>query len=424
MNNIIVGIDFGTCNCSASWINPTTGNPEPIRFKDTGTEKMPSIVHISNSGKISVGLTPFNNLEEASFLDGEERDEILNNTITSIKTKMMQGNKTLRHGKSYGDDEIISFILKKIREQIVVSCSISDSSLERAVLTVPVKFEEWKMDMLKHAAELAGFKKVKILEEPISAAIYAIKKGLIPQTCRGLLVYDFGAGTFDVAYVQMQDDGNPFLPIVPQGDICGGDNIDELLYDDWDKYLRTTKFRGVSSDPEEIDLAFKYRCRREKEQISRNDIADFVAEYVPGIGRVKREFSTNKFNELILPVIEKTISKTQAVLNEIKSKNLSLTHAILIGGSSRIPLVQEKLQKLLGQNVKIISTGDMDIAVAVGATYSVHTEIKQPDPEPIPPTPIPEPKVTSHYCIYCGNPILSSYKFCLKCGKPNYSYRP
>lgn len=423
MSNIIVGIDFGTCNSSASWINPNTGVPEPIRFKDTGTEKMPSVVHISNSGKVSVGLTPYNNLEEASFLEGEERDEILNNTITSIKTKMMQGNKTLRNGKSYGDDEIISFILKKIREQIVVSCSISDSSMGSAVLTVPVKFEEWKKDMLKHAAALAGFKKVKILEEPVSAAIYAIKKGLVPETCRGLLVYDFGAGTFDVAYIQIQDDGTPFLPIVPQGDICGGDDIDELLYFDWDKYLRTTKFRGVSSDPEEIDLAFKYRCRREKEQISRNDISDFVAEFVPGIGRVKREFSINKFNELILPVIDKTISKTQVVLNEIREKNLPLTHAILIGGSSRIPLVQEKLQKLLGRTIKVISTGDMDIAVAVGATYSVHTTIAKPDPKPTP-TPKPKPKVTSHYCIYCGNPILSSYKFCLKCGKPNYSYRP
>ena len=187
MTPITVGIDFGTSNCAASWINPATKLPEPVRFKDTGSEKMPSVVHISSSGKISVGVTPFNNLEEASFMEGDERDEVMNNTITSIKTRMMQGNVTLRPGKSYTDDEIISFILKKVREQISVSCSIPESSMEKVILTIPVRFDLWKQDMLKHAAALAGFKKVKLLKEPESAAIYAIKKGLVPKTGKGLI---------------------------------------------------------------------------------------------------------------------------------------------------------------------------------------------------------------------------------------------
>lgn len=427
MTPITVGIDFGTSNCAASWINPATKLPEPVRFKDTGSEKMPSVVHISSSGKISVGLTPFNNLEEASFMEGEERDEVMNNTITSIKTKMMQGNVTLRPGKSYKDDEIISFILKKVREQISVSCSIPESSMENVVLTTPVKFEEWKKDMLKHAAALAGFKKVKLLKEPESAAIYAIKKGLVPTTGKGLLVYDFGAGTFDVTYVQIQDEKTLYMPIPSEGEVCGGDDIDALLYNDWDKYLKEVKGRSISPDPEEIDLAFRYRCRREKEQISRNDIADYVAEMIPGVGRVRREMSLDKFNTLIEPIINKTIAKTQIVLDQVKAKKLPLTHAILIGGSSRLPMVQEKLQELLGSKVQVISTGDMDIAVAVGAMYSTQIKIEKPIPTPGPkpgPAPTPKPKVTSHFCIQCGNPILSSQKFCMKCGKSNYSYRP
>lgn len=411
MKSVTIGIDFGTSNCAASWINPTTKIPEPIRFKDTGNEKIPSVVHISDLGKVSVGVTPYNNLEDASFLEGKERDSVINNTITSIKTRMMQGNVTLRSEHSYTDDEIISFILKKIREQIAVSCSIPESSIERAVLTIPVQFEEWKKDMLKHAAALAGFKKVKFLEEPVSAAIYAIKKGLIPQTSNGLLIYDLGAGTFDVAYVQIEQE-KLYMPVCSQGDICGGDDIDALLYHDWDKYLRETKGRSISPDPEEIDLAFRCRCRREKEQISRNDIADYVSAFIPKIGLVKREMTLAKFNAMIEPVIDKTITKTQIILDELKEKQLPLTHAVLIGGSSRLPLVQEKLQKLLGSDIQIISTGDMDIAVAVGAMYSIHTPIT------------PVPTVTSHFCIHCGKPVLSSHKFCMKCGKPNYSYKP
>ena len=429
MKNITVSIDFGTSNCAASWINPNTGIPEVVRFKDSGSEKLPSVVHIADSGKITVGVTPYNNLEEASRMDGEERDEIINNTITSIKTKMMKGNVTLHYGKSYGDDEIISFILKKVKEQIELSCSISQGAIDKVVLTIPVKFEEWKKDMLKHAAALAGFKKVKLLEEPISAALYAIKRGIVPKTSKGVLVYDFGAGTFDVAYVQPQNGESPCLPIPPQGEICGGDNIDALLYNDWDKFLKDSKGKHISSDPEEIDLAFLYRCRREKEQLSRGDIADYVREYILGVGMVKREISDAKFRTLIEPVIDKTIAKTKMLLDEIKAKKLPLDHVILIGGSSRLPLVQEKLQQLVGANVKVLSTGDMDIAVSVGAMYSVLTPIHVPktgsDSKPKP-TPAPKPaatKVTSHFCIYCGKPILSNQKFCMQCGKDNYSYK-
>lgn len=429
MKNITVSIDFGTSNCAASWINPNTGIPEVVRFKDSGSEKLPSVVHIADSGKITVGVTPYNNLEEASRMDGEERDEIINNTITSIKTKMMKGNVTLHYGKSYGDDEIISFILKKVKEQIEQSCSIPQGAIDKVVLTTPVKFKEWKKDMLKHAAILAGFKNVDFLKEPVSAALYAINRGIVPKTSKGVLVYDFGAGTFDVAYVQPQAGELPCLPIPPQGEICGGDDIDSLLYNDWDKFLKDSKGKHISSDPEEIDLAFLYRCRREKEQLSRGDIADYVREYILGVGMVKREISDAKFRTLIEPFIDKTIAKTKMLLDEIKAKKLPLDHVILIGGSSRLPLVQEKLQQLVGANVKVLSTGDMDIAVAVGAMYSVLTPIQAPktgsNSKPKP-TPAPKPaatKVTSHFCIYCGKPILSNQKFCMQCGKANYSYK-
>ncbi len=281
---------------------------------------------------------------------------------------------------------------------------------------------------------MAGFKKVKLLQEPVSAAIYAIKANRIPKTCKGLLVYDFGAGTFDVAYIQIESDGDLHMPILPQGDAhCGGDDIDRALYDDWNKYIKTTRHREVSVNPNELDIAFLYRCRRQKELLSKGFITEEISEYIPGIGRVRRTFTENDFNRLVDPIVDKTIAKVNAVLADIKKNKLPLTHAILIGGSSNLPQVQTKMQELLGRGVKIVTTGNYDIAVAVGAMYSIETKVEikdEPKKNPIKVEPQKEPKKEISkqpkecFCIYCGKKIMTSHKVCMFCGKPNFSYKP
>lgn len=418
--NVTIGIDFGTSFCSASWLNPATGKPEAVRFRESGSEKMPSVVAFTKSGKVIVGDAPYLALEDAATADEDERRFIQENTVSGIKTRMRQGNRYLRPDKTYGDDDIISFILRKIKEQVQESCRL-DGSIEQVILTHPVVFEEWKKDCLKHAAALAGFKKVQLLEEPVSAALFAIKSGVIPSSCKGLLVYDFGAGTFDVAYIKVENDGDLHLPLAPQGDSnCGGDDIDLALYRDWEKYVYAAKGKHITSDPEEMDLAFLYRCRRQKEQLSRGQMADYISAYIPGVGNVRREFSEADFNRIIEPWVSKTIGKTQQVFKDIQANRLPLDYAILIGGSSRLPMVQTKMESLLGSSVKVVTTGALDVAVAVGAMYSVGTTVKKADIPAVPKKAEP----TKHFCIYCGKPILSSEKFCMNCGKPNFSYKP
>lgn len=413
--SVTIGIDFGTSFCSASWINPNTGKPEAVRFKDTGSEKLPSVIAFSNSGKAFVGSGPYTQLENLSIdasLSEEEREMQLCNFFTSIKTHIHQGQIWRRPEKSYSDADLIAIILKKIKDEVEISVPV-EGEIDQVVLTHPVEFEEWKKEILKHAAALAGFKKVKLLEEPNAAAIYTLKAKLIPATCKGLLVYDFGAGTFDVTYLQIDSDGQPHMPVLPQGDAhCGGDDIDKALYDDWNKYTKATKNREVSANPNELDIAFMYRCRRLKEQLSKGFISDGISEYIPGIGRIRRSFTEKDFNRIVEPIIDRTIAKVKVVLDEIKQNNLPLTHAVLIGGSSNLPLVQTKMQSILGNSVKLITTGNYDIAVAVGAMYSVDTVIKPKKEEP-----------KECYCIYCGHKILTSHKVCMFCGKPNFSYK-
>ena len=325
----------------------------------------------------------------------------------------------MRPDKTYTDDELIAIILKKIKEEVEISCTI-DGAIDKVVLTHPVQFEDWKKDVLKHSAALAGFSKVKLLREPESAALYAVKANLVPSNCRGLLVYDFGAGTFDVSYIQIESDGELHMPVQPQGDAhCGGDDIDRALYEDWNKYIKATKGKDIGLNSDELDIAFLYRCRRQKEQLSKGFLMDEIREYIPRLGSVRRPFAEDDFNRIIEPIVDRTIAKVQAVLNEIKKKQLPLTHAVLIGGSSNLPLVKAKMQSTLGNNVKIITTGNYDIAVAVGALYSLNVKIEPPKkPE------LPKPQPKECFCIHCGKKIMTSHKVCMYCGKPNYSYKP
>lgn len=424
----IIGIDFGTSRSSASWINPNTGKPEAVRFKDSSSEKLPSIIAFNSKEQPFVGSGPFMQLEELfanTSLSQEERDALLPYFVTSLKTKIRKDQPfplPFLH-KTYSNADLISLIIKKIKDEVAISCPINES-VDQVVLTHPVHFEEWKKDLLKHAAALAGFKKVKLLEEPIAAAIYAIKSGIVPKTCKGLLVYDFGAGTFDVSYIQVESDGELHKPVIPRGDAhCGGDDIDRAFYEDWDKYIKASKNRSIRSE-EEVDIAFLYRCRRRKEQISKGFLmSDEISEYIPGIGNVKRTFSVEDFERLTKPFIDKTIALVKIVVDEVKQKNLPLTHAILIGGSSNLPQVQTAMKELLGSSVKIVTTGNNDIAVAVGAMYSAATPIHVPQP-PKPVTPKPEPpKPQDCYCIHCGHKISTAHKICMFCGKTNFSYK-
>lgn len=417
--SVTIGIDFGTSFCSASWINPATGKPDAIRFKDTNSEKLPSIIHVDKHNNIQVGRV-------AAYALEEDAEGVF---FTSIKMHLDKRNKWLP--QQYTDADLISFILKKVREDVVKSCSIS-GTIDKVVLTHPVwndATDGWKKDLLKHAAALAGFKKVKLLTEPEAAAFYAIKAGIVPETCKGLLVYDFGGGTFDVSYVQVFSDGQLKTPVLPQGDPqCGGDDIDRALYAIWDKFILANKQKSISPEPGEINEAFMYSCRRQKEQMSMGGVSTELSKYIPTIGRVTMPFTRKDFDKLVNPFIDRTLAKTKIVLDDIRAKGLPLTHVVLIGGSSNLPQVEPKLQELVGKNVTLRPTGQNDIAVAVGALYSLDIKIEPPKKtEPSKPTQTPTPPKQHPkecFCIHCGKKIMTSHKVCMYCGKPNFSYKP
>lgn len=415
----VIGVDFGTSFSSASRLNPTTNTPEIINFIENGAAQIPSIAYINDKGGIEVGVMPMLQLERLSHYDTTTKQKIISHTLREVKRLMKPDGDFL--GCSHID--IITAILLKIKQQCEAS-SRFEKPINGIVLTHPVDFEEWKLDMLREAIKKAGFNRYKFLTEPEAAALYAFQSNLIDSKARGVLVYDFGGGTFDVAYLYKEADGSLSRKVSARGDSnCGGGDIDRLLYADWDKYVLQHYNRSLSPNKRIVDLEFMRECEEQKKMLSKV-LTMPCNELLPSIDgsfvSAQRTITRQQLNAMMEPLIEKTIDKTRLVINDIKEQKLPLDSIVLIGGSSRIPLVTEKLKELVSANVEIRSTGLVDVAVALGALYSLNVKVNSETDNQSTPS---SQKPTKHFCIDCGCEVWSNQKFCTHCGHPNYSYK-
>jgi molecular chaperone DnaK (HSP70) len=394
-----IGIDFGTSYCTASWINPRTKQPEAITFHEIGHQKMPSVVYYSPNGVV-VGLAAYNQVENSSKMSPEHRHRIVSSVVTSIKRMMKQGQYFYLPDGKVSHEEIIAEILRKIREDTQLTC-FNKQLVEHATITHPVVFASWQKEMLKKAAAIAGFTSVKLLEEPVAAAL-----GYTATTddkAKNILVYDFGGGTFDVAFVQCDTDGEYRVPIEPEGEAeCGGDDIDKALYDRWDLLAKEKYNRSIDVNPANRDIGFLATCRKHKESMlamPENTFSEMLPP--PGNDYLEMHLDRTDYDKIIEPIIDKTITRTERLLKKIKDAGYKIDTAILIGGSSRIPLVFEKLKKILPVEPRKVM--HVDVAVALGAIMY-------------------EVKLHDAYCIYCGFKHSTEDRFCIICGRENVCY--
>lgn len=398
-----IGIDFGTSYCTASWVNPATGRPEAIVFNETGMSKMPSIVYYPRDSEPVVGLAAKNQLDNCGQMNEDNRRQTLPFIIKSIKRLMRQNSFFWKeNGEKVTHEQVIADILKKIRKEAEVVC-FAGEPIEEVVLTHPVIFEKWKKEMLKKAARLAGFTEISLLEEPIAAALGYLSNGL--QRGENVLVYDFGGGTFDVAYVQYDQD-HYRIPIEPDGDpFCGGDDVDGLLYDRWEQLTLQKYKHRICADVNDRDIAFLQRCCLQKEKISLSGSVNNGFDeifFLPDFCRIRLTVTQDDFNRMTAPIIEKTIEKTRKLLEKIEERGYRLDQVIMIGGSSRLPLVAKRLKEILP--VEPLRVMQVDTAVALGAV--LHTrDVKA--------------ELRDMYCIHCGKKINTGHKFCMFCGKGN-----
>ena len=404
----VISIDFGTSFCTASWVNPMTNVPEAIMFPNAvNYYKIPSVVMFPQNGVPIVGYRAFQQLENAA--SAVDSNLLQSRTVTSIKRKMQRNGSYLGHSHQ----SIIALILSHVVEEATNAVAFPEYP-DRLVLTHPVIFDEWKKSMLRAAAIEAGFQdeNITLLEEPVSAALAYIKSN--PQVkVQGALVYDFGGGTFDVAYVQIDHQGKPLMPLDPDGDSqCGGDDIDLLIYDNWDKLAMKQHHRHLTLNAQEADLAFLSQCRKQKELLTLSPDERFI-QLLPvmdghGLERSEWKSAGADYNNLIAPIINTTMNKTSSMLDAIRQKKLPLDVVLLIGGSSRIPQVHKRLTEMLGGDELIKTTGQIDTAVSVGGVFYAIEGLTTP-----------MLNVESCFCIHCGQEISTADNFCMHCGTKN-----
>ncbi len=379
-----IGIDFGTTNSSMAWFNPEAGRggrAEIIRGDNEG-ETMPSLVYFGDGG-IEVGVAVENRIEDAKIYAESERQAELRRIVKSVKRDL--GSRALI---AFSEDqearpvEVAAAILDKLRRD--AENNLFQQQVKRAVITCPAVFTTQQRKKLLEAARLARLEEVELLEEPVAAAMAFAHQGY--QVGDGVLVYDLGGGTFDLAFVVREADGSFRVALEPDGDArCGGDDFDQAIYDYFDRLAREELGRPLCLTEGIVDLPCLLDCRKRKEQLSSNDSAAFknyLASGPSGPVHFDSRIERATFERLIIEDVEKTVRKTAEMVRRVKREDYRVDTVVLIGGSSKIPLIKKRLEQVLP--VAPQNWMHHHLAVALGAAYHAQ-RLWAPYPPPPPP---------------------------------------
>lgn len=347
MAETILGIDLGTTNSEVAVIE--NGVPR-VLTGDDGDPILPSFVGLADDGRLLVGKAARNQYPLAP-----ER------TVKSIKRKMGQDTKVSLGDQQYRPQEVSAMILRTLKDR---AQKVLDKEVKKAVVTVPAYFNDAQRQATIEAGELAGLDVVRILNEPTAAALV-----YDPDQTSGLnvLVYDLGGGTFDVSVVRAE--GGVVEVLASHGDTqLGGDDFDELLL----KHLC-----DVFETQNRIDLrenrTSKARVLRAAEAAKRqlSDYAfakveeEFISEKDGVPLHMSVEVSRGEFEDMIRPLIDRTMDCVQRSLDDARLTASQIDRVVLVGGSTRVPMISELLEARLGRPAR--KDINPDLCVAMGA---------------------------------------------------------
>ena len=368
-----LGIDFGTSFSTMAYCNPVTGRPEVIS-DDSGLTKIPTLVYWGQDGDVKVGQAALDLLGDTELMPPEAQFEIRTRIIKSVKILIGKDMLIpLPDGTTISPAEVVSCFLGYLKAQAEKRIG-HGHPFDEVTLTHPSSFTNAQKRILENAAQDAGFKRVCLLEEPISAALGYAHSNVDPGN--SILVYDLGGGTFDLAFVVRDEDGEYRLPIPTMGDPdCGGDNFDAALYN----YLeqRLPDGQKFKDNPDEFDLSVLYECRKLKESISKRERAG-IRIWTERI-RFQKMVERTEFEGLIKPYVENSINYLERMLGQIRDSGFEVGSLIMIGGSSRIPFIRRMLGERL--NLNPLETSQDDVAVALGAAVDLEEIRRKRDEE-------------------------------------------
>lgn len=360
--NIQIGIDLGTTNSSVAINN--NGNIEIVK-KPGGVEYTPSVFGFDKANNKVVGQKAY----ESFYKDASEEE--IKNYKPEVK-RLMGTSETFyfaRAGVKMGPEEISAEILKSLKEDILRKYPGFNTTA--VVITVPAAFSVLQSEATKRAGNLAGFKHVVLLQEPIAAAI---AYGFTNTKNENWLIYDFGGGTFDVALVASKD--RVLSVLGHNGDnFLGGKNFDLEIVDKVivPKILEKFSINNFNRGNERYRSVFsklKYDAERAKIELSEYDKTSIVVENVGKDDEGKEIFLTidfmrKEFEKLIKLMVDRTIELSKETLKEAGIKRGSVARVILVGGPTQIPYIRERIES----DLKITADASVDplTVVARGA---------------------------------------------------------
>ena len=343
----IIGIDLGTTN---SCVAVLEGGEPVVITNPEGGRTTPSVVAFKGDDEL-VG-------------DTAKRQAVTNaeNTVSSIKRKMGTKEKVSANGKKYTPEEISAKILMKLKSDAEAYLG---EKVTEAVITVPAYFNDAERQATKNAGKIAGLDVKRIINEPTAAALaYGIDKQDDTHT---ILVYDLGGGTFDVSILDLGD-GVFEVKSTSGNNKLGGDDFDQRVMDYIVKDIK--KEHGVDlSDDKMAMQRIKDAAEKAKKDLSGMTTAQislpFLAQGKDGVINYESDLTRAKFEELNMDLFESTLEPVRKALKDAKLTAKDIDKVLLVGGSTRIPYIQELVKKELGQEP---SKGvNPDECVALGA---------------------------------------------------------
>ena len=336
----ILGIDLGTTNSLVGVVD----SGFPILFADkNGSRITPSVVSYSPDDVPIVG-------EAAKRMLSISPES----TIASVKRKMGSKKSYHIHGKSMTPEQVSADILIHLRN---VAEEASGENFSKAVITVPAYYNDAQRTSTKRAAEIAGLEVVRIISEPTAAAIaYGLDK--MGDKSR-IAVYDLGGGTFDVSILELSD--GVFQVLSTSGDTeLGGDDVDAVLAD---FIYHKAENKKLSEASVEMKIIFSNAARRCKEALSLAKEYELKIPFYDGQKSFEMIFGLDLFNQLVTPLIEKTVKHCQKALMDSGLEKKDLDSIILVGGSSRILKVHDLVEQFFEKSPDLSQNPDESVAL-------------------------------------------------------------
>lgn len=357
----VVGIDLGTTNSLIAIIHPQSKQAIALKEHD-GSSVVPSIIHLASSGSITVGeaaasylvTEPERTIYSVKRLLGKTYAELQNlpthlpYTIIPNPTNA-EGMVNVKVNETYySPTELSSHILTELKKRAE---HILKTPVEQAVITVPAYFNDAQRQATRDAGKLAGLNVLRIINEPTAASLaYGI--GLQPNDDKTVAVYDLGGGTFDVSILQINN--GIFEVLSTNGDTyLGGDDMDTAIVNYW-----LTQY-DITNPNTSLQQALRLAAEAAKKALSNTNI------YTTTVAAYNLQLTVEQLNSLITPLIQRTITCCLQALTYAKLNTIDIQEILMVGGSTRVPLVRQMVSEYFGKTVNI--SVNPDEVVALGA---------------------------------------------------------